>query len=71
MTHIHTDRVSFAVLPAVKAKRNGRQVKLRPDWDGVRLSVMEKVVRAKFMQNPSLGTGGEDETSRRNGACIQ
>ncbi len=48
------DRVPFAGLPAVKAKQRGRQVKLRPDWDVVRLSVMEKVVRAKFMQNPNL-----------------
>ena len=48
------DRVLFAGLPAVKAKQRGRQVKLRLDWDVVRLSVMEKVVRAKFMQNPNL-----------------
>ena len=48
------DRVEFSDLSAVKAKRKGRQVKLRPDWDAVRLSVMEEVVRAKFMQNPNL-----------------
>jgi len=48
------DRAIFAELPAVKAKRKGRQVELRPDWDAVRLSVMEAVVRAKFTQNPDL-----------------
>ena len=48
------DRVAFAELPAVKAKRKGRQVELRPDWDAMRLSVMEEVVRAKFTQNPDL-----------------
>lgn len=48
------ERATFANLTAVKAKRRGRQVKLRPDWDAVRLSVMEEVVRAKFTQNPDL-----------------
>ncbi len=48
------DRVEFSDLPAVKAKRRGRQVKLRPDWESVRLSVMARVVGAKFMQNPNL-----------------
>lgn len=48
------DRVEFSDLSAVKAKRKGRQVKLRPDWECVRLSVMARVVGAKFMQNPNL-----------------
>ena len=48
------ERGAFAGLDAVKAKRKGRQVKLRSDWDAVRLSVMEEVVRAKFLQNPDL-----------------
>ena len=56
------ERGEFAELVAVKAKRRGRQVKLRPDWDSVRLGVMEEVVRAKFRQNSDLaarllGTG--------------
>ena len=29
-------------------------MKLRPDWESVRLSVMARVVGAKFMQNPNL-----------------
>ena len=48
------DKASFAELTAVKAKRRGRQVKLRPDWDAVRIGIMEEVVRAKFTQNPDL-----------------
>ena len=52
--HNPADRVEFSDLPAVKAKRRGRQVKLRPDWESVRLSVMARVVGAKFMQNPNL-----------------
>ena len=56
------DRNAFAKLSAVKAKRRGRQVKLRPSWDSVRVGVMEEVVRAKFRQNHDLaarllGTG--------------
>ena len=56
------ERGEFAELVAVKATRRGRLVKLRPDWDSVRLGIMEEVVRAKFIQNPELaarllGTG--------------
>ena len=49
-----SDRAAFADLSAVKAKRKGRQVALRPDWDKVRLQVMEHVVRAQFRQNQLL-----------------
>lgn len=31
------------------AKRAGRAIKLRPDWEMVKLDVMEKLVRQKFM----------------------
>jgi ribA/ribD-fused uncharacterized protein len=37
-----------------KAKRMGKAVKLRSDWDEVRDEVMEKAVRAKFTQNEDL-----------------
>ena len=32
-------------------KRAGRNVKLRPDWDQVKLSIMENLVRQKFTNN--------------------
>ncbi len=32
----------------------GRRVPLRPDWEQVKVAEMEKVVRAKFTQNPHL-----------------
>lgn len=44
----------FATLTPGKAKRLGRQVKLRPDWEVVKTSIMEEVVRAKFTQNEEL-----------------
>lgn len=47
-----TRRFSFrdpdAPLTAAQAKRLGRRVALRPDWEAVKLGVMLAVVRAKF-----------------------
>lgn len=48
------DRQFFCGLPAAKAKRRGRQVPLRPDWECVKRDFMEKIVRAKFHQNSHL-----------------
>lgn len=36
------------------AKRMGRKLPLRPDWEAVKVPVMERLVRAKFKQNPEL-----------------
>lgn len=36
------------------AKRRGRKVELREDWEEIKLQVMEDVVRAKFAQNQEL-----------------
>jgi len=44
----------FASLPPNEAKRLGRRVNLRPDWEAVKLEVMTDVVRAKFTQNEDL-----------------
>lgn len=38
----------------VVVKRMGKQVKLRSDWEYVKVGIMEKIVRAKFTQNPEL-----------------
>ncbi len=48
------ERDAFGAMNGVTAKRSGRRVKLRPDWERVKLAVMEEVVRAKFSQNPEL-----------------
>ena len=38
-----------------QAKRAGKKIKcLRADWDIVKFDIMEKIVRAKFIQNPFL-----------------
>lgn len=55
-------RIAAMESPA-EAKRYGRRVKLRPDWEQVRKIVMLQVVLAKFAQNPDLArllTGTED-----------
>jgi len=46
------------------AKRAGRRLALRPDWEDVKLSVMETILRCKFTQEPFrqllLDTGDAD-----------
>lgn len=39
---------------AGEVKRAGRRVKMREDWDDVKISVMEDIVRLKFEQHPGL-----------------
>ena len=45
---------AFTNLNGAAAKKLGRTVKLRPDWNEVKLSVMLEVLRHKFNQNPDL-----------------
>jgi ribA/ribD-fused uncharacterized protein len=48
-------RVSVAALNSPgEAKRAGRQLEARPDWEAVKKRVMLLVVLAKFIQNPEL-----------------
>ncbi len=48
------DKHRIAELTAGEAKREGRKVELRPDWEEVKLQVMEDVLRLKFFGNKSL-----------------
>lgn len=47
-------RDAFSDMNGVVAKREGRKVKIRGDWEDVKDDVMEEVIRAKFLQNPDL-----------------
>ena len=47
-------RDAFSKMTGVTAKREGKKVALRGDWEGVKLELMEEIVRAKFNQNPEL-----------------
>lgn len=47
-------RTEFASLNASEAKKLGRQVSLRPDWEKVKVQIMKDVVHAKFSQHKDL-----------------
>ena len=47
-------RLAFTRLTADEAKRMGRKVDLRVDWEDVKISLMEGIVRAKYEQHPEL-----------------
>lgn len=44
----------FTSLSAGSAKRLGKQVNLRSDWEKVKVDLMEEILRAKFTQNHDL-----------------
>ena len=46
----------FLGIDGFAAKRLGKKVPLRADWDDVKLSAMGMIVKAKFAQNPELMT---------------
>jgi ribA/ribD-fused uncharacterized protein len=46
-------RIAGLATPA-QAKRAGRNLALRPDWEQVKIAVMTAIVRAKFQHNPDL-----------------
>lgn len=48
------EKLPFTQAPPSKAKRMGRRVPLRPNWEAVKLGLMEEIVRAKFTQHPEL-----------------
>ena len=49
------DRIPFTETKnPVVVKRMGKQVKLRSDWNYVKVGIMEKIVRAKFTAHPEL-----------------
>lgn len=47
-------RDTFCELTGVVAKRAGKRVDLRSDWQEVKVGIMQEIVRAKFEQNPDL-----------------
>ena len=47
-------RQEFAELTASEAKKLGRKVPLRPDWENVKERIMYEICLAKFSQNEEL-----------------
>ena len=48
------EKAQFTTMQPADAKRKGRIVHLRADWERVKNGIMEEIVRAKFTQNPDL-----------------
>jgi ribA/ribD-fused uncharacterized protein len=48
------ERLRFCALDASSAKKLGRRVNLRQDWEAAKDGIMLGVVRNKFMQNPEI-----------------
>lgn len=48
------DRKQFSNLNPSEAKKLGRRVPLRKDWEEVKDGIMQEIVQAKFEQNPVL-----------------
>lgn len=47
-------RKEFSLYNPSEAKKAGRRVNLRPDWEQVKEQIMYEIVRAKFTQNEDL-----------------
>lgn len=47
-------REEFTKYSPLMSKKIGKRVKLRSDWEEIKLSLMEEIVRCKFDQNPDL-----------------
>ncbi len=48
------EKIQFTKLGPGKSKGIGRRVKLRLDWEEVKVGIMEEIVRAKFSQHQEL-----------------
>ena len=48
------DKLQFVYLYGNEAKKLGRQISVREDWEEVKIQVMREVLFAKFTQNPQL-----------------
>ena len=48
------EKIPFTEASPGRAKSLGRTVKLRGDWEFVKLNIMLEITRAKFLQNPEV-----------------
>lgn len=48
------EKAEFTLLRPSDSKKRGRRVQLRPDWEQVKVGIMEEIVREKFTQNEDL-----------------
>ena len=50
------ERLKISKMSGPESKRYARTIPIRNDWDEIKLSCMENILRAKFSQNPALKT---------------
>ena len=50
----HGERISFSELNPSQAKRKGRRIHIRHDWEEVKYDIMYEICLAKFTQNEDL-----------------
>lgn len=48
------ERLEFVELTAAEAKKKGKEVIVRRDWNDIKIGVMEELVRDKFTRHPHL-----------------
>ena len=48
------ERIPFTKMNPSEAKKAGRKVVLRKDWETVKINIMAQIVKAKFEQNEEL-----------------
>jgi ribA/ribD-fused uncharacterized protein len=48
------DQLPFTTMTPGQAKKYGRKVELRKDWEEVKVGIMRDIVKAKFDQDPIL-----------------
>ena len=49
------ERQRFTTMTSSKSKREGRLLKVRPDWDKVKFDIMYQICLDKFTRNEKLG----------------
>ncbi len=59
-------RKQFEAMSASEAKKQGRRISLREDWEDVKVDIMRDIVLAKFEQNPELS----DKLIKTDGMCL-
>jgi len=47
-------QATFVNMSGKEAKAAGKKIKLRPDWEARKVSIMEKILETKFAENPEL-----------------
>ena len=54
-TNVAGEKEAIFMAPTAKdAKKMGKRLTLRPDWDEVKVDIMYEIVKAKFHHNPTL-----------------